>query len=221
MGNQHQILWDDDDAWFLRRNLVGYVPRQKVKADPDVILNLGFISLICGIAGARLLYVIQFWQQDFANQPSPLMAVIDITKGGLVFYGGFLLAVAGALIYLIYAKHSIRLYLDILALSLMLGLAFGRMGCFLNGCCWGAPSKTVPWAVTFPFGSPPFNEHWHRGLVDVPQQLLYSYPGYPVATPLDRDHINLSPQVINGPQEKLDEAQEALVKAQKDKLRRL
>lgn len=189
---------------------------QKVKADPDVILNLGFISLICGIAGARLLYVIQFWDQDFAGQPNPLMAIIDITKGGLVFYGGFLLAIIGALTYLIWAKHSIRLYLDILAPSLMLGLAFGRMGCFLNGCCWGAPTRTVPWAVTFPYGSPAFNEHWHRGLVDVPQQLLFSYPDYPVATPLDRDHVNLDPSVITAPQAKLHEAQQALDTARKN-----
>lgn len=188
---------------------------QKVKADPDVILNLGFISLVCGIAGARLLYVYQYWNQDFATQPNPLYAIIDITKGGLVFYGGFLVAVIGALVYLTWAKHSIRLYLDILTPSLMLGLAFGRMGCFLNGCCWGAPTD-VPWAITFPYGSPPYNEQRNKSLIDAPQQLLVPDPRYWGAQlVMDRDHVHASPDVLSAPQEKLNRLQQDLDSARR------
>lgn len=189
----------------------------KVKADPDVILNLGFISLISGIVGARILYVIQYWEKDFALEASPLWAVIDITKGGLVFYGGFLGAVICSLIYLVWAKHSVRLYLDILAPSLMLGLAFGRTGCFLNGCCWGAPTERVPWAIQFPYASPGWAEHYHRGLVDVPQQLLIRTGHYPVPVALDREHLNAPADLFSAPQRRIEQANEALAKARQDK----
>ena len=190
---------------------------QKVKGDPDVILNLGFISLISGIVGARLLYVVQFWERDFANRPSPLSAALDVTAGGLVFYGGFLLAVICALVYLAWAKHSIRLYLDILAPSLMVGLAFGRMGCFLNGCCWGAPTEKVPWAVKFPFGweSTPFMEHWQKSLISVPEQLLYRPANYALPTPIHREHIGMSTEVLREPQRKFEQARQALEQAKK------
>ncbi len=191
---------------------------QKVKADPDVILNLGFISLISGIVGARLFYVWQFWEKDFAHASNRLLAAINVTAGGLVFYGGFLLAVLCALVYLVWAKHSIRLYLDILAPSLMVGLAFGRMGCFLNGCCWGAPTQKVPWAVTFPYGweSTPFMEHWQKGLVGVPEQLLYHPSNYNLPVPIHREHIGMSAEALRAPQQKLEQAQEALQQARKD-----
>lgn len=198
--------------WAMRR-------AQKVKADPDVILNLGFVSLISGIVGARLLYVVQFWEKDFAHQPNPLMAALNVTSGGLVFYGGFLLAVICALVYLTWAKHSVRLYLDILAPSLMIGLAFGRMGCFLNGCCWGAPTQKVPWAMSFPFGweSTPFMMHWQNGMLNVPQQLLYKMPTYPVPVPIHREHIGISATALQAPQKKLEQAQQALEEARKNK----
>jgi phosphatidylglycerol:prolipoprotein diacylglycerol transferase len=210
----------------------------KVKADPDVILNLGFVALISGIVGARLFYVLQFWEKDFAHQPNPLLAALNVTAGGLVFYGGFLLAVLAALVYLIWARHSIRLYLDILAPSLMVGLAFGRMGCFLNGCCWGAPTEKVqcssvlyrsiyalagapqdrlPWAVRFPFGweSTPFMSHWEKGLLNVPVQLLYHPQGYALPVPIQREHIGMSAETLQGPQQKVDKAKEALEQARK------
>ena len=180
-----------------------------VNADPDVILNLGFISLVSGIVGARLFYVVQFWQQDFANQPNPLMAALNVTAGGLVFYGGFLLAVVCALAYLVWARHSIRLYLDILAPSLMVGLAFGRMGCFLNGCCWGAPTQKVPWALSFPYASPAFDLQWQKGLVSVPEQLLYGPGGHSLPMPIFREHIGMNQPALRT----LEQAQHALEQA--------
>jgi phosphatidylglycerol:prolipoprotein diacylglycerol transferase len=62
------------------------------------------------------------------------------------------LAVAIIIFYLIYHKLPIRKYLDILSIGLMLALAFGRIGCFLNGCCFGKPTD-LPWAVRFPYNS--------------------------------------------------------------------
>ncbi len=111
----------------------------KTQADPDVVINLGFIALILGVIGARAMFVIHYWETRFANQPNPLWAVFDIRAGGLEFWGGPLLVIPAIAIYLRYiAKVSARWYLDITIPSLAWGLAITRIGCFLNGCCWGA-----------------------------------------------------------------------------------
>jgi phosphatidylglycerol:prolipoprotein diacylglycerol transferase len=104
--------------------------------------------------------------------PNPLMAMLDVTSGGLEFYGGFIAAVAAVILYALIKRRSIRWYLDILAPSIMLGLAFGRMGCFLNGCCWGATTQ-VPWAVSFPYGSLAFEDQVSRSHeLHVPAEFL-------------------------------------------------
>src|SRR5262245_52820514 len=112
---------------------------ERSRANPDVILNMGFIALICGIVGARAMYVIHYWDTHFANQPNPWWAAFDIRAGGLEFLGGPILVVPALWIYLRYvARVSTRWYLDMAAPALPWGLAITRIGCFLNGCCWGA-----------------------------------------------------------------------------------
>ncbi len=154
---------------------------QRVKADPDVVLDFSLICLLFGVGGARAFYVLHYWKPMFADAANPLLAIIDITAGGLEFLGGFLGAVAASAIYAAWKKHSIRLYLDILAPSAMWGLAFGRIGCFFNGCCFGAICVTgatqqaaVPWAVVFPYGSPAHLRHWEDREVSIPAELLFT-----------------------------------------------
>ncbi len=114
----------------------------RVKADPDIVLDISLVCLIAGIGGARLFYVIHYWKSQFADAPNPLFAVIDITAGGLEFLGGFLGAVIATTIHAAWKKYSIRLYLDIMAPSAMWGLGIGRIGCFFNGCCFGVIAAT-------------------------------------------------------------------------------
>ncbi len=109
----------------------------RVKADPDIVLDISLLCLIFGIGGARLFYVIHYWKSQFADAPNPLFAVIDITSGGLEFLGGFLGAVIATTFHAWWKKYSIRLYLDIMAPSAMWGLGIGRIGCYFNGCCFG------------------------------------------------------------------------------------
>ena len=124
-----------------------------------------------GILGARVFYVIHYLS-TFLQAPNPILAMINLTAGGLEFYGGFLLAVLAVFIYLRVKKLSFRWYMDILAPSIMIGLAFGRVGCFLNGCCWGATTQ-VPWAVSFPYGSPPYAHQWTKSHeLDVPAEFM-------------------------------------------------
>jgi phosphatidylglycerol---prolipoprotein diacylglyceryl transferase len=119
-----------------------------ITPDPQLIVNAALWSIIAGIIGARIFYVIHY----FDNFRPNLLSVFAIWRGGLELLGGVLLAIAVIIVYLLYHKLPVRKYLDILAIGLMLALAFGRVGCFLNGCCFGKPSN-LPWAISFPYDS--------------------------------------------------------------------
>jgi phosphatidylglycerol:prolipoprotein diacylglycerol transferase len=184
--------------WAARRAM-------KSGGSPDVILNCGLIALFAGVIGCRAMYVIHYWDQ-FKAQGSTLqilIAIVDVRKGGLEFYGGFLLTVIAVLAWLRWwEKVSIRWYLDIIAPSAALGLAIGRIGCFLNGCCFGSTCD-LPWAVRFPFGSNAVLSQWNEGLpgAAIRQELLFTHvPG--VFTPLPREFLNASDKEIEAASKK-------------------
>ncbi|MDD5450890.1 MAG: prolipoprotein diacylglyceryl transferase [Desulfovibrionales bacterium] len=117
---------------------------RRAALDTEKISNLFFWIIISAIIGSRLLYVI-------AEAPGLIMSpfeIFKIWKGGLVFYGGVILAMAVTIFYIRHNKLPLWTTMDILAPPLALGLAFGRLGCFSAGCCYGRPAD-VPWAVTF------------------------------------------------------------------------
>jgi len=120
----------------------------KITPDPQMITNAALYSLIGGVVGARIFFVIHYWEL-FAGRPHE---IFYIWQGGLELLGGVVLAIAVIIFYLIYHKLPILKYLDILAIGLMLALVFGRIGCFLNGCCYGKPTD-LPWGVHFPYHS--------------------------------------------------------------------
>jgi phosphatidylglycerol:prolipoprotein diacylglycerol transferase len=179
--------------WAARRAM-------KSGANPDVILNCGFIAIIAGVVGSRAMYVIHYWNEQFANRGDFLQtawAVINVSKGGLEFYGGLILTAIAVLVWLrVWEKVSIRWYLDIIAPSAALGLAIGRIGCFLNGCCFGSTSD-LPWAVRFPFGSNAALHQWNEKLpgAALPKELLYTHPPG-VVTPLPREFLYASDERI-------------------------
>lgn len=148
---------------------------ERVRASPEIVLNCSIIALVGSMIGARLFYVLHYWQRDFAGSPNPLWAVIDISKGGMEFYGGVIGAIIPMLVYLHRKRQSIRLYFDIMTPSLMWGLALTRIGCFLNGCCFGGVAHGTlveHWAVRFPYGSPAFHRQHKDQLLQVPDDLL-------------------------------------------------
>jgi len=121
----------------------------------ETVTVVGILSLVGGIIGARLAFIIQNWSQ-FANSHKGLTGIIDVTSGGLIYYGGVLLGALMVIFYLRRKRIAIRRYLDIVAVSLMVGLAFGRAGCFLNGCCYGGRCDAHwPLATRFPMYSKP------------------------------------------------------------------
>lgn len=147
---------------FLAAILWGARRAARSGANPDVILNCGFIALFAGVIGCRAMYVVHYWDERFAIYGSPariLQEILSVQRGGFEFYGGFVLATVLILFYLWRAKVSIRWYMDIMAPSGALGLAIGRIGCFLNGCCYGGQCD-LPWKVQFPYGSNVATQNW-------------------------------------------------------------
>jgi len=117
-------------------------------SNPQHITNAALYSLIAGVIGARTFFVIHYSDQ-FRGNP---LGVLEIWNGGLELLGGVLLAIAVIVFYIRYYKLPMRHYLDVLAIGLVAALVFGRLGCFLNGCCYGKPTD-LPWGVRFPYGS--------------------------------------------------------------------
>ena len=111
---------------------------RRMGESPDVMTQIGILSLVGGVLGARLAYVIQHWETQFARNPS-LGNILNISSGGLIYYGGLILASLTVIGFLLIKRLPIRRHLDIVAVSMMVGLAFGRAGCLLNGCCYGGP----------------------------------------------------------------------------------
>ncbi|RMF94602.1 MAG: prolipoprotein diacylglyceryl transferase [Candidatus Schekmanbacteria bacterium] len=123
-----------------------YITKQAQRENLDVqnALDISIYIVISGIIGARIMYVIV----DFKYYRNDLLSIFKVWEGGLVFYGGFLAALPVGYFFLKKKKMPPGKFLDIFATALPLGHSFGRIGCFMAGCCYGKPTD-VPWAVTF------------------------------------------------------------------------
>ncbi len=119
----------------------------RVGVSSDSVWDLLWVLLLAGVIGARAWYVVSYWDRDFRNQP--LSEIFMIHHGGLVFHGGFVLAALCGFAWC--ARRGVPAWrmADILTPSLVLGHAFGRLGCFINGCCYGRRCE-LPWAIRYP-----------------------------------------------------------------------
>jgi len=113
----------------------------------ETIVDLGPWLILGTIIGARGLYVISYWREDFADKP--LWQMLNIRGGGLIFYGGLMGASLACILYVRFKKLPLWKIADILAPSIALGHVFGRIGCLMNGCCYGRVCD-LPWAIHFP-----------------------------------------------------------------------
>ena len=100
-------------------------------------LDLLFVLFVAGIAGARLFYVLQHWENFRGDWP----AMLRLQEGGLVWYGGFLLGFLCGFFYCVWKKQPALFWMDFFAPLAALAHAVGRVGCFLNGCCSGRPTN--------------------------------------------------------------------------------
>lgn len=129
-------------AAFLAAFFLARAEARRKGMETEVVYDLVLAAAVGGILGSRLIYVLANWP-EFALNPLHALA---IWEGGLVFYGGL---VGGALtcwLVILRKKLSFFKVADMVAPSLAMGAAVGRVGCFLNGCCYGVITN-LPWAV--------------------------------------------------------------------------
>lgn len=121
--------------------------------DTDRILDLNLIILLCGVFGARLMHVLV--EDDPLRPGEPIfyhylrhpLEILNVTNG-LAFYGGLLVVIPVAVWYVRRRGLGVGRVADIAGVCIPLGLVFGRLGCFLAGCCHGKPTD-IPWGVVF------------------------------------------------------------------------
>lgn len=110
----------------------------------EKVVDLFFYSLLSAVVGSRALFVLINFD---AYRQNPL-AIFKLWEGGLVFYGGLLLAVGVSVGYVYWSRLPLWKLFDLVSPLLALGLFFGRIGCFFAGCCYGRETS-LPWAVIF------------------------------------------------------------------------
>lgn len=131
---------------------------KKLGFSADWVGNLALWCIIPGILGARFFHVAEYWSVHYGpiwktqGPLAGLSAVLNVTQGGLVVYGSLLGGLAGIAVFAWQQRVRLLTLFDMLAPCFLLGLALGRLGCFLNGCCFGGICD-LPWAVRFPAGS--------------------------------------------------------------------
>ncbi len=145
----------------------------KAGVDRDKIIDLIFYILVSSLLGARSLFVALSW--DYYS--SHFLEIFQIWEGGLVFYGGLILAFVATVWFIKKNRLPFGKVVDILAPSAVLGIAIGRVGCFLNGCCWGKVS--YKWGISFPFkdNPPVYAQQVFDNLI--PKDALCSLPVVP------------------------------------------
>jgi len=130
---------------FVVGTFLGLREARRLGLDEDKVVNVILVTLVASVFGARLLYVLEHLP-EFRREWTSALA---LWQGGLTLYGGI---VAGTFAGLVAAKRMglpVWILADALTPALALGTVFGRVGCFLNGCCYGRPT-TQPWGVLFP-----------------------------------------------------------------------
>ncbi|QDT53659.1 Prolipoprotein diacylglyceryl transferase [Caulifigura coniformis] len=140
---------------------------QKVGLDPEMTWDAGMWLLIGGVVGGRLFYLVQYRDQVYQGVSSisdAVFATINLTAGGLVLIGALVGGGAGFVAFCRARKLSFPDVADAATPSMFLGIGFGRIGCLMNGCCFGDRCE-LPWGITFSNGSVPFRILKERGFV--------------------------------------------------------
>jgi len=165
--------------------------------DPKKITDLALLVLLAVVIGARLFYV-AFHLNEFRHDPVGIIRFWGNPPGlsGLMFYGGFLGAFIAGLIFVWLNRLPVLNLLDAVAPALVLGEGFTRIGCFLNGCCFGKPTN-CPLGMVFPVGSAAGSTF--PGQPIHPTQLYSSLAGFILfAVALGLERRRLKPGVLFG-----------------------
>lgn len=138
---------------------------RQMGVDSEVIYSLAFWFLVCGMIGARLFFVIEYWKLFLKPTVAETIAeLLNFLQGGIVLYGALIGSCLAAFWYFRKHQYPVLPTFDLIAPGMALGVAFGRLGCLLNGCCFGGACAYQPIAVTFPPRSPPYERQFELGL---------------------------------------------------------
>lgn len=130
----------------------------------DDIFGLALWLFVGGIGGARLFYIIEY-RDHFVGEDlgATIRRLVDFTRGGLVVYGSIIGGTAAMVLYCLRRRISPLRMGDVIIPCLFLGLFFGRIGCLMNGCCYGGRCEDGPMALKFPAGSPVYSRQLTEG----------------------------------------------------------
>ena len=138
--------------------------------DPDAVLNIGLVGAVCGFIGAKVLFCIVEYSSFIADPVGTF-----ISGNGFVVYGGIIGGVAGAFLYCKKKDQDFLRYFDLIMPSIALAQGFGRIGCFLAGCCYGMETD-LPVGVVFTH-----SELAPNGVKLLPTQLMSSAGDFIIA----------------------------------------
>ena len=141
----------------------------------DQLTTLLTWLMVSAIFGARTAYVLEHWSAEFAGNP---LAILRVDQGGLMFYGGLLAAAAVLLIYARTHRQALFEITDLVLAVVPMGHAFGRLGCFMHGCCYGKLTTSCI-GVAFPKDSPAWWEQASATPPLIAQAALKSLPVIP------------------------------------------
>jgi phosphatidylglycerol:prolipoprotein diacylglycerol transferase len=116
---------------------------EKKGINPEHIIDLTIILIILGVVGARVVYVLT----NFSEYRNNIGLAFSVRSGGLAWPGAFLFALIGTILFVRWRKLSFWKIADILSPYIALGYSIGRIGCFLNGCCFGKITEKSWWSV--------------------------------------------------------------------------
>ncbi len=137
---------------------------QSAGLNPDLIYGLAPWTFVGGILGARLFYVIQYREEYVASTWAETLGnALAFTGGGLVVYGGFIGGFIASAIFLMRNRMPLLKLGDVIVPCIFIGLMFGRLGCLMNGCCYGGRCEAGPTAIEFPPGSAVYRDQMISG----------------------------------------------------------
>jgi phosphatidylglycerol:prolipoprotein diacylglycerol transferase len=179
---------------FLACSHMAKVMANKRGLDGELFVNCALLALVAGVIGARLSHVLE----NLSTYTNPersfgenLFDAINIRTGGLTFYGGFILATPCCIYYALKHKLPLLKAMDIVGPVVMLGLGIGRIGCYLNGCCYGELCRPTYFAAMteFPYYSNPYIDQFNRGLVHPPDDLVNANGSLKNWDQLSQEHL--------------------------------
>jgi len=132
---------------------VAWREARRVGIRSEDLLNVAIYSIVAAILGSRIYYVLGRWPEYAGDW----LRILNFREGGLVYHGGLFAGLAVAILYMLWRRISVWRLLDVAAPSLALGEAIARIGCLLNGCCYGM--ETDSWLGIY---LPDLYGHWAR-----------------------------------------------------------